>query len=50
MAVGIAIIEVTDKEKLSVFNAHLFHVLHCYHAHNLVGQLVLVLWNTVTVV
>ena len=43
MAVRIAIIEVTDKEKLSVPDAHQFHILHCYLGHHLVRQFVLIL-------
>ena len=45
MAVGIAIIKVADKDKLSVLDAHQFHVLPCNLRHHHVGQLVLILWQ-----
>lgn len=45
MTVGIAIVEVANKEILSVLDAHQFHVLFCYLRHHLIVQLVLVLWQ-----
>ena len=45
MAVGIAVIEMAHKEKLSVFDAHQFHLLPCNLRHHLVCQLVFVLWQ-----